>query len=174
MSKTLNDYLELLNATQQEMIVFCVQRFSDRGDEFHRGLLPFLPAEEAARCLLFHLETLKQAQNVSDLTEVGKAVIGEKYLKQIISVFRSALVYRASDLEKSEVIHLNSVKLKRGYGKRFANKFCLRLTDLGINRKKPIEGLYEMQMISRNMWKVTGHKEYHDAVIQYLSDYYGQ
>ena len=172
MSKTLNDYLELLNATQQEMIVFCVQRFSDRGDEFHRGLLPFLPAEEAARCLLFHLETLKAAQNVQDLNEVGKAMIGEKYLKQIISVFRNALIYRVSDLEKSEVIYINTVKLKKAYGRRYGNKFCLRMADLGVQRTKAIEGLYELQMVSRNMWKVTGHKEFFDAVIQYLSDYY--
>lgn len=168
--KTLNDYIPLLRTVQQDYIVECVKRYTDRVD-FHRGLLPFLPAEEAARCLQFQLEDLKAAQNNrNDLDQVGKALLGEKFIRQTISIFRTALIYRLSEDEATEVIHLNTVKLKKLYGTRFASKFYIRLSDMGMQRKKPIDGMYELHMVSRNQWKVTGHKGYLNAVTEYLHD----
>lgn len=172
MSKTLMNYIELLRPVQQDYIVFCVQTYSDKPD-FHRGLLPFLDPEEAARCLQFHLETIKSSQAVPDLEASSKAVLGEKFIRQIISVFRSSLIYRLSEDEASEVIYLNTVKLKRHYGKRFGNKFCVTLLESGVSLKRPITGLFELQMISRNQWKVTGHKDYLWAVTDHLNDYFG-
>lgn len=174
MTKTLNDYIHLLRAVQQDYIVFCVQRFTERVD-FHRGLLPFLPAEEAARCLQYQLEDLKSLQNNTskNVTEIQNAVLGEKFIRQTISLFRNAIIYRLSEDENSEIIYLNTVKLKKYYGKRFESKFYIRLSELGIQRKKPIDGMFELQMISRNKWKITGHKEFLGVVTQYLNDCYG-
>lgn len=172
MNDTLLKYIPLLNTAKQEYIVHCVQKFADRPD-FHRGLLPFLPAEEAARCLQLQLEIIKAAQASCDPEAEGKAVLGEKFIKQTISVFRNALLYRLSEDEASEVIHLKTVRLKRSYGKRFANKFCVSLSEFGIFRKKQTDGLVELQMVSRNMWKVTCHKEWLGPITSHLSDLFG-
>lgn len=170
--KTLNDYIPFLKSVQQDYIVFCVQKYSDRVD-FHRGLLPFLPAEEAARCLQFQLEDIKAQQGILNDLAQSNAVLGEKFIRQTISIFRNALIYRLSEDEASEVICLKSVKLKKQYGTRFGSKFFIRLSEMGIQRKKPIDGMYELQMVSRNMWKVTGHKEFLPAVCSYLHDCHG-
>lgn len=169
--KTLNDYIALLRQPQQEYIVFCVQKYSDRPD-FHRGLLPFLPAEEAARCLEFQLESIKEMGNKHNTDdEKARAVVGEKFIRQIISVFRNALIYRLSEDEQSEVIYLKTVELKKYFGARFAKKFCLRLADLGVpTKRRAMEGMYELQMISKDKWKVTGHKDNHGKVCMFLSD----
>lgn len=173
MSDTLLKYIPLLNAAKQDYIVGCVQRFADRPD-FHRGLLPFLPAEEAARCLQLQLEILKAAQGHSDPVEQGKALLGEKFIRQTISIFRNALIYRLSEDEGSQVIHLNTIKLKRGYGKRFGNKFIIDVAEFGVlTFKRRIEGMIELQMVSRNQWKVTCHKNYLDLITEHLSDLYG-
>jgi len=172
MSKTLIDYIELLRSPQQDYIVFCVQQHSGRED-FHRGLLPFLPAEEAARCLQVQLENMKGAQNVNDADLQGRSLLGEKFIRQIISVFRGALIYRLSEDEESNVIWLSTAKLKRGYGRRFEKKFHITLAELGVQRKSHIEGMFELQMVSRNKWKVTGHKDYLASVCSHLADEYG-
>lgn len=169
--KTLNDYMTLLRGPQQEYIVFCVQKYSDRPD-FHRGLLPFLPAEEAARCLEFQLEAIKALGNKFNSDDSkSQAVTGEKFIRQIISVFRNALIYRFSEDEQSEVIYLKTVKLKKYFGARFAKKFCFRFADIGVSIKRPaMEGMYELQMISKDKWKVTGHKDNHVTVCDFLAD----
>lgn len=171
--KTLNDYIPILKGPQQEYIVFCVQKYADRPD-FHRGLLPFLPAEEAARCLEYQLEFIKEAghKHASE-DEKLKAVTGERFIRQIISVFRNALIYRLSEDETSEVIYLKTVKLKKHFGARFDKKFCFRLVEIGMTIKPPVQGLYELQMISKDRWKVTGHKEHHWSVCSFLSDCFG-
>lgn len=170
--KTLNSYIPLLRGPQQDYIVFCVQKYSDR-PEFHRGLLPFLPCEEAAQCLQQHLEVIKGAQAVPDFEGKEKAVLGEKFIRQIISVFRSSLIYKASEDEASEVVWLNSKKLKKTYGPRYGHKFCINIMEFGVVIKKPIKGLVELQLVFRNRWKITGHRDWLIDVVTYLQDSFG-
>lgn len=169
--KTLNAYIQLLKPFQQDYIVECVKRFADKPD-FHRGLLPFLPADIAANCLRIQLEHMKNNQALTDLDQKGQALLGEKFIRQTISVFAGALIYRLSDDEASEVIFLKSVKLKRHYGPRFGKKFVLTLNELGVSMKDQTKGLIELQMVSRDKWKVTCKSAWLNAVTEHLHDHY--
>ncbi len=171
MSKTLSDYIPLLKPVQQDFIVRVVQEYTDRGKEFHRGLLPFLPAEEAADCLQLHLEVLRdKISKENNDAERAPSVIGEKFIKQTISVFRGALIYKANEDEMSEVLSLDTKKLKQRYKYRFNKKFHISLGELGVNLKSQIKGMIELQMVGRNRWKVTCHHNYSAGVCSHLMD----
>ncbi len=175
--KTLNAYIQLLKPAQQDMIVACVKQYCNRPD-FHKGLLPFLPADEAEQALKFKLEDIKAAQSIALVGDeiAREAVHGERFIRQTISVFAGALLYRFSDDEASEIIHLKSVKLKKRFGTRFHKKFCVRMSaDLGVLNtfKRETDGLVELQMVSRDRWKVTCHKNWLQPVLMWLSDEFG-
>lgn len=172
--KTLNDYLTALNSEQQDYIVFCVKTHGDRA-EFHRGLLPFLPAKEAADCLKFQLEHLKATQAIVDNpTMVYSAVKGEKFIRTILSKFANALLYPTDDGTETIFLHLKSTKMKRYFGKRYGHKFSVTAQEFGWQiAKKPISGLVELQMVSRNKWRVTGPSGFGTSVASQLQDMFG-
>lgn len=171
MGKTLNEYIERLKPVQQDFIVWCVQEYSDRVD-FHRGLLPFLDAHEASRCLKFKLEAVKQdvskmnaLAGPSGLSEAPVPVIGEKFIRSIISIFEDALVPSMYEDEASQDMQLNTGKLAAEYGRRFSKKFCVTL---GPGAKN---GLVQLEMLpGRNYWRVTTHKGRLDEATTWLAE----
>lgn len=168
--KTLIDYIEKLSGPQQDYIIFCVQKFSDRPD-FQRGLLPFLPAKEAADCLLYQLENIKALANAHNSDDdKAKAVTGERFIRQIISVFNNALIHNISEDDDYQIIHLKTVKLRKHFGARFDKKFYLRMGEIGYHIKRPIDGLVQLQMVSKDMWKITCHRTHLASACNFLSD----
>lgn len=172
--KTLNDYIQLLKPAQQDLIVAVVLQYGNRPD-FHKGLLPFLPADEATQCLKYRLEDIKVMANTSihGPERAAEAVLGERFIRQTMSVFAGALIYRLSDDEASEVVYLKTIKLKKRYGTRFDKKFCIRIQhDLGVLNtfKRPADSLVELQMVACDQWKVTCHKDWLQPVLQWLTD----
>lgn len=162
--KTLNEYIPKLKTAQQDFIVSCVQQYGDRPD-LHRGLLPFLSVDEAARALKYALEHIKAKQDTDDVAERGKALLGERFIRQTLSVFAAALLYQVDDDQVSEVITLKSVRLKKAFRHRFAKKFNVSLAqDFGVPSKDPAAGMFELQMVGRDRWKITGHKDYVNLV----------
>lgn len=174
--KTLNYYIERLKPAQQDLIVALVKEYCDRPD-FHKGLLPFLPCDEAERALKYHLEDIKakQAPSILGLEEQSKAVLGERFIRQTISVFADALLYQVCEDAASEIIHLKSVRLKRRYGTRFTKKFYIRLDELvgTFTYKAKAVGLIELQMVARNKWKVTADKGWIVLITEWLHDEFG-
>lgn len=165
--KTLVSYLDKLSNTRQDYIVMCVQKYSGRSD-FHRGLLPFLPCQEAADCLKANLEAIKAAQ---DMTEnAGKALQGERFIRQTISIFGHALLTRVAADEDYQVIHLNSKKMMKHYRHRYGKKFSVNLREFGFNGKGYLKSMYELQMVSRNLWKVTGEQTELPLMTSVLAD----
>ncbi len=170
--KTLNEYIPKLKTLQQDFIVNAVKQYCDRPD-LHRGLLPFLPVDEAARALKYALEHVKAAQNTDDIAEQGKAALGERFIRQTLSVFAAALLYQVDDDQASEVITLKTVRLKKAFQHRFAKKFSVALdADFGVPCKNPASRMFELQMVGRDRWKVTGHKDYVSIVTDDLASRY--
>ena len=162
MTRTLNDYIEKLKPIQKDYIVFCVKEFNakTRGD-FHHGLLPFLSAQEAAECLKKQLDYLES---------VGGT--GQKFIRQILSVFASALQnHRLYEDEVEEFLHLKSAKMKKTYGvHKMSGKFNVRIRRY-LNVRE--DRLFELQMISRDFWRVTTHKDDMPNVSGMLMDWFG-
>jgi AraC-like DNA-binding protein len=162
--KTLNAYLPLLKSKQQEYIVHCVQTFGDMPD-FHRGMLPFLSAQTAANCLRVKLERVKGEMQPL-IGEQITPVIGEKFIRGIISIFEGALVHKLSEDELSATIHLKDGKLAREYYKRYSDSFCVSVA------KWDAKGMALLEKVGQNLWKVTASKRLHHQAIEWLSDNY--
>ncbi len=158
--KTLNAYIERLKPAQQDFITFCVKKYGNLYD-FHRGKLPFLKASTATLCLKTHLERMQERPDSGTYP-------GVKFVRQIMSVFADHYGHRLYEDETSEVIFLLSHKLKKLVGPyRMSGKFLIRparyiWTD--PNR------LAELQMINRNQWRVTAHKDDIEGVTLWLTD----
>lgn len=171
MSKTLNDYLVLLKPKYQEYIVHCVKEHGNRPD-FHRGLLPFLPADEAARALRHKLEDVKTGAVPAIPGETPTAIIGEKFIRGIIGVFEDALVHKLYEDEHTECLHLSDAKIYEVYQNRIRDgKFIIRLA-LG-GRLPKFELLAELSWASKNRWNVTAKKGNFEEIALNLADVYG-
>jgi hypothetical protein len=171
MSRTLNDYLVLLKPKYQEYIVHCVKEHGNRPD-FHRGLLPFLPAEEAARVLRFRLEDIKAGTTIPGVPTEINPVIGEKFIRGIISVFEGALVHKLHEDERSETIRLSDAKIYKTYQKRIRDgKFCIRIGML--TNASHLDCLTELEWVSKDLWKVTAKSGLLEHISLELCDCYG-
>lgn len=153
--QTLNDYIHLLKPAQQEYIVHCVRDYGARPD-FHRGLLPFLRAEEAAVCL-----KVKWYQIAASDTPVGT-----RFIRNLISVFEGALVHKLYDDEETITMTLSPMKLAKFYRKQYSDHFFITTAII----TKP-QFLVELQRKpGTHKWKVTGSKAAMDKVTTWLSD----
>jgi len=169
--KTLATYLDKLNTTRQDYIVMCVRSYSGRPD-FHRGLLPFLSCQEAADCLKFQLEHVKSSGDFADPEATSRALKRERFIRQTISIFGHALLTRVAENEDYQVIHLNSKKMMKHFRRRYDKKFVINLREFGYYTGKPgdINTMYELQMVSRNQWKITGDEASLPIITQVLAD----
>lgn len=163
--KTLVGYIHLLKPVQQDYIVYCVTEHTDRVG-FHRGLLPFLSALEAARCLKLQLELISMGPPIPYMiNEKPVPVIGTKFIRGIISIFEGALVHRLSDDEASVQMYLKSHKLASEFGSRFGKKFC---ATLGPGWAP--EGLVELEMLGKDKWRVTTARKRLDEATTWLAE----
>lgn len=159
--KTLGEYIERLRPVQQDYIVYCVQEFGGRKD-FHRGLLPFLPALEAVCALLYKLEEVKGPPTVG--TAINP-VVGEKFIRGILSVFFDAIGTKMYADEDSVEMYLKTAKLQDEYGRRLSKRFCVTL---GISP----DSMALLQNVGHNLWKVTTRKRWLEATTLWLAETY--
>lgn len=162
--KTLVDYIDKLKPIQQEFIVFCVVEYGNRPD-FHRGLLPFLKASEATFCLKTHLERLGEIKD-------GKPDYpGIRFIRQTMSVFADHYSHRLYEDEVQVIMQLKSAKLKKMVGPfRWSGKLVIRLLRYTYVSE---DRLAELQLVSRDTWRVTTHKDDSNLVTLWLSDVCG-
>jgi len=167
MTLTMMPYLDKLKPVQQDYIVWCVREFSLKpyGPDFHRGLLPFLAAEEAA----WYLECRKQqiASAYGFVSSVGATstldtLKGTRFIESILDVFRFDLP-RAPGA--NQVIWLSDEKLRKANRRRYAVKMTMKLPALKNE-------LVQLERISKNNWKVTAYRNLLPQALTILSDQY--
>jgi hypothetical protein len=156
---TLNNYFEKLKPIQQEYLVMCMLRHGNRPD-FHQGLIPFLDAQEAAKCLELHLVLMKQQA-------IGP-IKGEKFIRGIMSVFADAVSYKLHKDEESINIMLNDYLLHKYFKRRFSKHFYV-IQDPRNNLPRHI-GLVSLEWLSKDYWKVTAQRGQLNYATTWLTD----
>lgn len=161
---TLNTIIDTLSATQQGFILVCVQEYGQRPD-LHRGLLPFLPLEEAANCLRYRLELLKGAA-----TEANPTPPGERFLRQLLSRLEQNLPRVPIDRTASVTMQLSDIALVKRFKKRVEKRFYIGSLGTDGTISSPSDQLIEMNWVGPNKWKVTTSKNALDSATTWLAD----
>ena len=157
--KTLNSVIEKLSSHQQNMLVYLVRETTKRKN-FHRGLLPFLPADEAARALKGGIELSKGTTDDPD-----KTLMGLRAIRRIESILTDVLPDKLYEDEASVNMFLSDAKLVMAYGNRVTKKFSIMLKQDGEWKY-----MTQLEWIKPNYWKVTTHKDNLEHVTTVLAE----
>lgn len=153
---TLNSIIEELTPTQQEFICFCVREHGNRKD-MHRGLLPFLKAEDAANSLTAQL--ISMHNSLIEEAEFKKI----RFIKTLISKIRALIPYKMYTDETSVTMNLSTRALAAEFGRRFGDKFCV---SLGRDKSK----LAMLEKAGKDQWKVTTSQKLIDQTTTWLAE----
>jgi hypothetical protein len=161
--RTLNPYIHLLKPKQQTYIVYCVKTYGNLSD-FHRGKLPFLSTQTAANCLNVALERVKASYTPCLPGEKEIPIVGIKFIREIIDVFKDSLTNYLYQDEESVTMMLRDASLADEFGRRYGDRF-----NVSYSRWKQ-DDLINLQRLGRNKWKVTTHKAKLDQATTWLAE----
>lgn len=162
MNETLNKVCSQLSPAKQDVIVGCIQTYTSR-QEFHRGLLPFLPAEEASRVLNLHLQTIREFEHVPRASE--------RLILSILDTIKGIIGETLSPDFETVEMQLSDKKLQYAYPRRYGTKFAMRFPGFaGKLTGEPADGLVYLDRIGVNKWKVSAHKRLMEHVTTFLAD----
>jgi hypothetical protein len=168
---TLVDYFERLTPKQQDLLVYAMQKFSSYPD-FHRGMIPFLRADEA-RQVLYELMTTNVMMHAN---APEPEVIRIRPIKAIIGVFEEACTNLLPGHTRMQqevtwgTLILNDQKMAKRFRLPMKGTY---LVDISLYFHEPVirrEGtLYvELHWLRKNTWEVTAPTKLYQAIANLL------
>ncbi len=161
MGKTLNELIEVLKPKQQDFIVWCVREHGERPD-MHRGLLPFLDAQQAFHCLTWALE----------MRALHADSTGTRFIREIISLITPILDHPLCKNTASAIIQVNHGRMVSSFGQYWVQPvFHARLRTANCKLERS-GGLVRVEMTNRpNHWKITAPREALDSVTTWFAEH---